>query len=433
MSIDNIISDLLEKVQGEEGAFPYMANKREFVAGESPVYYSGPYWDNDEIEVILKSFLKGKWLASGEEVNKFEKKFSKKFGKKASLMVNSGSSANLVMIAALKKKFGWQDGDEIIVSCVGFPTTIAPIVQNGLKPVFVDINFTDLNWNVDEIEEKISTKTRGVFSSPVLGNPYNFDTILDVCERYKIQLISDNCDSLGTKWDGNYLTDYSISASCSFYPAHHICTGEGGMISSDDEELISLARSLSWWGRDCYCVGQQNLLSCGVCGKRFSKWIKKYDGIIDHKYVYSQMGYNLKPMDFQGAIGSVQMEKQDEIHQLRRKNKLLVQEHFEKIPGVRSVGELPEAETSWFGVPIICDSKKIKNDLTKHLESNKIQTRNYFAGNILMHPGYSHLDYYKNYPNACKVLDLVFFVGCSPTITSPMIDYIGTITSKFKK
>ena len=433
MSIDNIISDLLEKVQGEEGAFPYMANKREFVAGESPVYYSGPYWDNDEIEVILKSFLKGKWLASGEEVNKFEKKFSKKFGKKASLMVNSGSSANLVMIAALKKKFGWQDGDEIIVSCVGFPTTIAPIVQNGLKPVFVDINFTDLNWNVDEIEEKISTKTRGVFSSPVLGNPYNFDTILDICERYKIQLISDNCDSLGTKWDGKYLTDYSISASCSFYPAHHICTGEGGMISSDDEELISLARSLSWWGRDCYCVGQQNLLSCGVCGKRFSKWIEKYDGIIDHKYVYSQMGYNLKPMDFQGAIGSVQMEKQDEIHQLRRKNKLLVQEHFEKIPGVRSVGELPEAETSWFGVPIICDSKKIKNDLTKHLESNKIQTRNYFAGNILMHPGYSHLDYYKNYPNACKVLDLVFFVGCSPTITSPMIDYIGTITSKFKK
>ena len=433
MSIDNIISDLLEKVQGEEGAFPYMANKREFVAGESPVYYSGPYWDNDEIEVILKSFLKGKWLASGEEVNKFEKKFSKKFGKKASLMVNSGSSANLVMIAALKKKFGWQDGDEIIVSCVGFPTTIAPIVQNGLKPVFVDINFTDLNWNVDEIEEKISTKTRGVFSSPVLGNPYNFDTILDVCERYKIQLISDNCDSLGTKWDGNYLTDYSISASCSFYPAHHICTGEGGMISSDDEELISLARSLSWWGRDCYCVGQQNLLSCGVCGKRFSKWIKKYDGIIDHKYVYSQMGYNLKPMDFQGAIGSVQINKQDEIHKLRRENKKLIQEHFERIPGVRSVDELPKAETSWFGVPIICDSKETKNNLTKHLESNKIQTRNYFAGNILMHPGYSHLDYYKNYPNACKVLDLVFFVGCSPTITQPMIDYIGTITDKFIK
>ena len=427
------LQDFLETISNEEGLYPYMANGKPFIPGKSSVYYSGPYWDSKEIEAIFNCFLTGTWLASGEEVNKFERKFSKKFNKGSSLMVNSGSSANLVMIAALKKYYGWHDGDEIIVSCVGFPTTIAPIVQNGLKPVFVDINFSDLNWNVDEIEDKITTKTRALFSSPVLGNPYDYDAVLDICDRNRILMIADNCDSLGTKWRGNYLTDNAVASSCSFYPAHHICTGEGGMISSDDEDLISIARSLSWWGRDCYWVGRQNLLSCGVCGKRFSKWIEKYDGIIDHKYVYSQMGYNLKPMDFQGAIGSVQMDKQDEIHQLRRKNKLLIQEHFEKIDGVRSVGELPEAETSWFGVPIICDSKKIKNDLTKHLESNKIQTRNYFAGNILMHPGYSHLDYYKNYPNACKVLDLVFFVGCSPTITLPMIDYIGTITSKFKK
>ena len=427
------LQDFLESISNEEGLYPYMPNGKPFIPGKSSVYYSGPYWDSKEIEAIFNCFLTGTWLASGEEVNKFERKFSKKFNKKSTLMVNSGSSANLVMIAALKKYYGWNDGDEIIVSCVGFPTTIAPIVQNGLKPVFVDINFSDLNWNVDEIEDKITTKTRALFSSPVLGNPYDYDAVLDICDRNRILMIADNCDSLGTKWRGNYLTDNAVASSCSFYPAHHICTGEGGMISSDDEELISIARSLSWWGRDCYCVGRQNLLSCGVCGKRFSKWIEKYDDIVDHKYVYSQMGYNLKPMDFQGAIGSVQMDKQDEIHQLRRKNKLLIQEHFEKIDGVRSVGELPEAETSWFGVPIICDSKKIKNDLTKHLESNKIQTRNYFAGNILMHPGYSHLDYYKNYPNACKVLDLVFFVGCSPTITSPMIDYIGTITSKFKK
>jgi len=426
--MDSMIEKLLQDVSP-----PYLANSGEFIPGESSVYYSGPYWDNRELEAIFKSFLQGKWLASGEEVSKFEKKFSKHFNKKNSLMVNSGSSANLVMIAALKKRFGWQDGDEIIVSCVGFPTTIAPIVQNGLKPVFVDIDFSDLNWDISEIEDKISTKTRGIFSSPVLGNPYNIDIVLDICDRYKIHLIADNCDSLGSKWDGKYLTDHAIAASCSFYPAHHICTGEGGMISTDDCELINIARSLAWWGRDCYCVGSQNLLSCGVCGKRFDNWIDRYDGIIDHKYVYTQMGYNLKPMDFQGAVGSVQMDKQDEIHQLRRKNKVLIQEHFEKIPGVRSVNELAKAETSWFGVPIICDSKETKNKLTHHLESNKIQTRNYFAGNILMHPGYSHLDYYKNYPNACKVLDLVFFVGCSPTITEEMIDYIGKITASFQK
>ena len=190
---------------------------------------------------------------------------------------------------------------------------------------------------------------------------------------------------------------------------------------------------MAWWGRDCYCVGTQNLLACGTCGKRFDKWIENYDGIIDHKYVYSQMGYNLKPMDFQGAIGTVQLTKQDEIHRLRRKNKVLMQEIFERIPGVRSVNELPKAETSWFGVPIICDSADTKVRLTKHLEDNKVQTRNYFAGNILMHPGYRHLDYYRNYPNACKVLDLVFFVGCSPTITEEMIDYVGTVVDSFEK
>jgi CDP-6-deoxy-D-xylo-4-hexulose-3-dehydrase len=432
--MDSLIKNFLKQAsETESDLFPYLANSGKFVSGESPVYYSGPYWNDDEIEVILKSFLKGKWLASGEEVNKFERKFSQKFNKKHSLMVNSGSSANLIMFAALKQRFGWQDGDEIIVSCVGFPTTIAPIVQCGLKPVFVDIDFKDLNWDVSEIEDKITTRTRGIISSPVLGNPYDYDEILDICERNKIYLIADNCDSLGSKWDGNYLTDKAIAASCSFYPAHHICTGEGGMVSSDDAELINIARSLAWWGRDCYCVGAQNLLSCGVCGKRFDKWIEKYDGIIDHKYVYSQMGYNLKPMDFQGAVGSVQIEKFDEIHYHRRMNKTLIQEHFEKIPGIRSVNELPKAETSWFGVPIICDSRETKNKLTQHLESNKVQTRNYFAGNILMHPGYSHLDYYKNYPNACKVLDLVFFVGCSPTITEDMIEYIGSITSSFQK
>ena len=308
-NINTLIQDFLQNITStEEDLFPYLANSGEFVPGQSPVYYSGPYWTNEEIGVILKSFLAGKWLASGEEVHKFENKFSKKFNKKYSLMVNSGSSANLIMMSALKKRFGWQDGDEIIVSCVGFPTTIAPIVQTGLKPVFVDIDFSDLNWDVNEIEDKITTRTRGIISSPVLGNPYNLDQVIDICERNKIFLISDNCDSLGSKWNDQYLTDYSIAASCSFYPAHHICTGEGGMVSSDDEELINIARSLAWWGRDCYCVGAQNLLSCGVCGKRFDKWIEKYDGIIDHKYVYSQMGYNLKPMDFQGALGSVQIE-----------------------------------------------------------------------------------------------------------------------------
>jgi CDP-6-deoxy-D-xylo-4-hexulose-3-dehydrase len=279
-----------------------------------------------ELKAVAAEVIDSGWYLLGNGVSQFEAELSSYVGTKNVIGVANGLDALRLIIRAYKELGIFSDGDEIIVSCVGFPTTIAPIVQNGLKPVFVDIDFKDLNWDISEIEEKISTKTRALFSSPVLANPYDFDAVLDICDRYKIQLIADNCDSLGSKWNGKFLTDHAIAASCSFYPAHHICTGEGGMVSSDDEELINLARSIAWWGRDCYCVGTQNLLSCGTCGKRFDKWIDRYDGIIDHKYVYSQMGYNLKPMDFQGAIGSVQLDKQDEIHQLRRRNKKMMQE-----------------------------------------------------------------------------------------------------------
>ena len=415
----------------EDNIFPFIANKKNFNPETDSVYYSGPSWDDSEIIEIIHSVTKGKWLSSGEKVHKFEREFSKKFNFNSSVMVNSGSSANLVMIAALKKVLGWQDGDEVIVCVCGFPTTIAPLVQNNLVPVFVDISWDDLNWNISEIEKKITPRTRAVFSSPVLGNPYDVDAVLDICNKNNIEFISDNCDSLGSKWRGKNLTDYSIAASCSFYPAHHLCTIEGGMVSSKNDEIVNTARSFSWWGRDCYCVGSQNLLSCGTCGKRFDRWLKDYDGIVDHKYIFANMGYNLKPLDLQGGVGSVQLTKFEEIHTLRRQNKERIQSILERIPGVRVVSERPEAETSWFGVPIICDNKELKESLVAHLEKNKVQTRNYFAGNILLHPGYSHLDDALDYPMANQVLDKVFFLGCSPTINEAMIDYIDEVVTKF--
>jgi CDP-4-dehydro-6-deoxyglucose reductase, E1 len=308
--IDNFIQSAKE-MDGD--IFPFIANK-DWVEGK-PVYYSGPYWDDLEARELIHSVLKGKWLSSGEKVNKFEHEFSQKFNFKHSVMVNSGSSANLVMFAALKKYFGWQDGDEIIVCACGFATTVAPIVQCGLKPVFVDIDWEDLNWNLDEVAYKITKKTRAVISSPVLGNPYDIDKIVDICESNNIHLIADNCDSLGSKWKGEYLTKHAIAASCSFYPAHHICTIEGGMVSSDEKAIVDLARSFAWWGRACYCVGQQNLLSNGVCGKRFDTWLESYDDVVDHKYIFSNMGYNLKPLDLQGSVGSVQLLKFDKIHE----------------------------------------------------------------------------------------------------------------------
>ena len=243
-----LIDTFLESAKEmDDDIFPFMAN-RNWKEGNN-VYYSGPYWDDLEARELIHSIMKGKWLSSGEKVNKFEHEFSKKFDFKHSVMVNSGSSANLVMVAALKKYFGWEDGDEIIVCSCGFATTVAPIVQCGLKPVFVDIDWQDLNWNLKEVEAKINERTRAIFSSPVLGNPYDIDKVVDLCETNNIKLIADNCDSLGSKWKGEYLTKHAIAASCSFYPAHHICTIEGGMVSSNVKEIVDLARSFAWWGR----------------------------------------------------------------------------------------------------------------------------------------------------------------------------------------
>jgi CDP-6-deoxy-D-xylo-4-hexulose-3-dehydrase len=399
-----------------------------FEPGKTPVYYSGPYWDSNEIVAAMDAFLNGKWIVAGEKVHKFESKFAKKFNQKYAHMVNSGSSANLVLIAALKKRFNWQDDDELIVSPVGFATTVSVIHQNRLKPVFVDIEWDTLNFDVNKIEEKITSKTKGIFISPVLGNPPDFDKLIELANKYNLKLIGDNCDSLGSKWGGLLLTDHYIAHSNSFYPAHHISTGEGGMVCTNDEAIKKLFISLSWWGRDCYCVGSANLLSCGTCGNRFDKWLESYDGIIDHKYVFTNMGYNLKPMDLQGSIGLVQLTKFNEIDKKRKESKSRIENIILKhVKGVKNVEMLDKSDACWFGTPFICENKIIKDKLVAFLEANKIQTRNYFAGNILMHPGYKHLDDLTKYPNANQVLDKVFFLGAAPHYNDDVFNYIDDV------
>lgn len=426
-----ILQNDIQSLVGNHVA-PYIYNASNFEPGKTFIYYSGPYWDNREIEAAMDSFLNGKWITSGEKVFMFEKYFSSKFNCKHSFMVNSGSSANLVLMTALKKRFNWADDDEIIVSPVGFATTISVIHQNRLKPVFIDIEWDTLNFDLDQIEDKITPRTKAIFVSPVLGNPPDMDKLIAICEKHGLKLIGDNCDSLGSKWDGKYLNEYYVAFSNSFYPAHHISTGEGGMVCTNDEELKKLMVSFAWWGRDCYCVGSANLLTCGTCGKRFDNWLENYDGVVDHKYVFSNMGYNLKPLDLQGAIGSVQLDKFDEIEENRKRSKETI-EHIltSNIEGIRGVKALDKADVSWFGTPFICDEPGLKHKLVQHLEDNKIQTRNYFAGNILMHPGYSFLDDYKKYPEANKVLDKVFFIGAAPHYTEPVFEYIQEVVKKF--
>jgi CDP-6-deoxy-D-xylo-4-hexulose-3-dehydrase len=430
--MDKNVNDILLELRDyvKENKPKYLYNKN-FKAGESQVLYSGPYWDEEEIMAAISTFITGKWVVAGENVFKFERKFAKYFGAKFAQMVNSGSSANLVLIAGLKKYFGWEDGDEIIVSPVGFPTTISTIVQNGLKPVFIDIEFDTLNFDVTKIEEKITEKTKGIFVSPVLGNPPDMDYLKELCEKHNLKLIGDSCDSIGSKFDGKHLSDYYVAWSSSFYPAHHISTGEGGIVCTNIEGLKKEFTSFAWWGRDCYCVGSANLLSCGTCGKRFDNWLDGYDGIIDHKYIFRNMGYNLKPMDLQGSIGLVQIGKFDEIDTRRKESKKRIEEILLKyVDGIKGVKMLEKADTCWFGTPFVCESKELKDKLVEFLEDNMIQTRNYFAGNILLHPGYKHLDDYKNYPLGNTVLDKVFFLGAAPHYDEAVFDYVNKVFSE---
>lgn len=428
------VSELISQLVAVNGIPKYAYNSGKFDPKNDTVFYSGPYWDENEVIAAIDAFLTGRWLVSGEHVAKFQVKFKRKFNVEHAHMVNSGSSANLVMMTAIKKHFCWKDGDEVIVSPVGFPTTIAPIVQNNLKAVFADIEMNTLNFDLKEVESKITDRTVAIFVSPVLGNPPNMDLLSELAFKYKLTLIGDNCDSLGTKWGGKFLTDYYYAWTTSFYPAHHITTGEGGMVCTNDATLIDTVRSISWWGRDCHCVGSANLLACGTCGNRFDKWLEGYNGIIDHKYLFTNMGYNLKPLDLQGAIGVEQLKKIDLIDVKRRENFQKIKSLFEQyVPKVRVASALPKSDPSWFGVPLICETPEIKEALQEFLEENRIQTRNYFAGNILLHPGYRHLDDAKKYPNSNMALSNVFFVGCPPHYGDDVFAFYAEVLSKWKE
>ena len=299
--ISKKVLDFIDSLSEDHDILKFVYNSKEFIPGTTPVYYSGPVWDNDELVAAITTMISGRWLSSGENVLKFERELCKRYNQKHGLMVNSGSSANLVMIASLKKVLKWEDGDEIIVSPVGFPTTVAPLVQNGLVPVFVDIEMKTLNFDVLKIEEKITERTRGIFVSPVLGNPPDFDKIVKICDEKNISLILDNCDSMGTTWDDKLLSDYAIASSYSFYPAHHITTGEGGAILTNNPELYKKAFLLRKHGIDRRdeMFSEEN---------RNGSWV----------YDMEELGFNYRITDFQAALGLSQLKKLERFKTRRR-------------------------------------------------------------------------------------------------------------------
>jgi dTDP-4-amino-4,6-dideoxygalactose transaminase len=398
------------------------------------VLYSGPFFDQEELVAAVTALCEGKWAVSGEIVHRFELEFSKIVKQAETVAVNSGSSADLLMVAAAKKRYGWKDGDAVLVSPCGFPTTVAAIIQNGLTPIFIDIEWDTLNFDLIDIvyELEYGRDIRAILLSPVLGNPPDMDLLAKLARDYDVKLLGDLCDSLGTTWRGQPLASYCDVSTTSSYPAHHYTTLNGGTISSNDTELIRIARSMSQWGRACWCVGTGNLLPKGTCGSRFTYWLAGVDCLTDHRYVYENVGWNVQQVDCLAAIGLAQLNKLGTIHEKRRASFQRVSEILRThVPAAQPVKVLPEANPSWFGVPVILNDEGVKARLVAHLEAHGIQTRSYFAGNLLRHPAYANLGRAEEFPNADAVLKRVFWLGAAPFYTEEHFVHIEKTLKEF--
>jgi len=417
-------------------------SNKSWTAGKDFVHYAGPYFDAEEYVAAVEILLDG-WLVLGDKATSFERKFPRLFSKEYGILTNSGSSSNLLMMSALTSKRGYNlpKGTKVLMPIAGFPTTLNPTLQVGFEPVFLDVELDTLNLDLTKAEELIQKHDIKVITfAHVLGNPPNMDDLMTLVNKYNLILLEDCCDALGSTYDGKPLGSFGEMASCSFYPAHHMTMGEGGFVSCKTYEQETILRSFREWGRGCYCVGPKaNKLKCGTCKKRFSNWIPSMPNeIFDHKYVYDEIGYNMKPIELQAAIGLVQLKKLDEIHALRRRNFKLLYNIYSKY---EEFFHLPKAQKnsdpSWFAFPLtIKDSAPFtRTQIVDYLEDNLIQTRPYFAGNILLQPAYSGildpLVAKNDFPVATKITTDTYFHGTSPVITTEQIDYIGVIVDEF--
>lgn len=433
--MDEKILELIKSSQPK-----YLHSLKEFIPWETTIFYSWPFWDNNEVYWAINCLLNGKWLAHWENCLKFEAEFAKYVWLEESLFVNSGSSANLLMVSALKSKY-WltRENTQVITPVVSFPTTVNPFIQNGFDITFVDIELNTLNIDLDEIEKKIdsSKEFKVLCFAHVLGNPPDMDKLQELIKKHNILFLEDSCDALWSEYDGKKLWTFGIMSSCSFYAAHHICTGEGGMVSSADKDIMAIVRKICSRGRDCYCKGIWNLIPNWTCGKRFSNWLKDdevyQDMVLDHRYIYSEIGYNLKPLDLQWAMWLEQVKKLPIVKQNRQNNYKKLFDIFSKYSDkLRIIQATPKADVSWFWFPIYCNDESLKWKLVAFLEKNKIQTRNYFAGNILRHPAYKSISSNKNdFPNADKVYKNVFFIWCHPWMQDAHFDYIKEKMDEF--
>jgi len=405
-------------------AFP----SREFVPGTSTVPISGRVFNERELEMLVDSSLDF-WLTTGRFAEAFEREFAKFFGMRAAVLVNSGSSANLVAIAALTShKLGdrrLKHGDEVITVAAGFPTTVNPIIQCGLVPVFVDAQIPTYNVDVTQLEAARSPKTRAIMVAHTLGNPFDLDAVTAFASKHDLWLVEDCCDAVGSTYNGKKVGTFGDVATTSFYPAHHITMGEGGCVLTDSPMLKTLIESFRDWGRDCWCdPGNDN-----TCGKRFDWKLGGLPHGYDHKYIYSHIGYNLKATDMQAAVGVAQLTKLHGFIEARRHNFARLKEGLADLTEFFILPEAtPHSDPSWFGFPILLREETgiSRSELMRNLNEKKIGTRQLFGGNLLRQPAYEGVKHrvIGDLKNSDRIMNQVFWVGVYPGLTSAMIDYM---------
>lgn len=410
----------------------YREQQRPFVLGKDLIKCAGLVYDEKEMVNLIEASLDF-WLVGGKRVNIFEKKLADFIGMHYAIMTNSGSSANLLAVCALTspllKDRRLKPGDEVIATACGFPTTVNPIIQNNLIPVFVDVELGTYDIQADQVEQAIGPKTRAIFVAHTLGNPSDLETLTGIARKHNLWIIEDNCDSMGSRYQGRNTGSFGDISTCSFYPAHHISTGEGGAVLTNDPVLRKIILSFRDWGRDCWCQPGSD----DTCHRRHTQHFPPLPSGYDHKYVYSHIGYNLKSTDLQAAIGLAQIEKLPKFIKVRKRNFDYL---YEKLRKYADIFDLPRsvcgAEPCWFGFPLMHDKR---NDIVNWLENHKIATRMLFGGNLLMQPAYQDIAYRKigSLKNTDQVMNHLFWIGIYPGITLEHLDYITKVIGQYRE
>ena len=422
---------ILELVRQYHAAEPAKA----FRPGQDPVRYAGRHYDENELVNLVDSSLDF-WLTAGRYAEEFEATLAGYLGVEDVLLVNSGSSANLVAFSTLTsprlKDRQIKPGDEVITVAAGFPTTVNPIIQNGATPVFADVELGTYVPAVEKIEAAISTRTKAVMLAHTMGVPFQAAEVRDLCKERNLWLIEDNCDALGARYDGQLTSTFGDLGTFSFYPAHHITLGEGGAVATANEDLARIARSFRDWGRDCYCSAGEN----NTCGKRFAQQFGSLPFGYDHKYVYSHIGYNLKVTDMQAAIGVAQLKKIPQFVAARRRHHDRFTAGLEKHKQHLILHETPaKAAPSWFGyvISVRTEAPFARCELVQALESARIETRNLFCGNLLRHPAYQGIPHRVAGPltNSDFITTNTFFIGVYPGLTEQMQDHVLATIDQF--